>query len=142
MIEHVVREMEGRPEIEKELAEEVHFFVTAGSDTTSNLMTAVVFFLFEHPPILEKVKQEIKEVGLDDGTEITPQALKELKYLDLVLKEAGRLAAPAPFYFFRKAERDMHIGDIPIKKGVLLNNFWVVNFFDSADFDKPFEFVP
>ena len=56
IIEHLIVEMEGRPDIERELMEEVYIFVMAGSDTTSSLTLSALYYLFENPEVLAKAR--------------------------------------------------------------------------------------
>ncbi|GIY30976.1 cytochrome P450 4V2 [Caerostris extrusa] len=81
----------------------------AGHDTTSSGLSFSLYMLGTHPEIQRKVQQEIDYVlGDDEDRQITLDDIKELKYLDCVLKETRRLWPPTPF-IARDLEEDIII---------------------------------
>ena len=105
------------------------------------LATSALFFLFQHPEVLQKLKAEIS-THIESSGSITAADIKELKYAELVLKETNRLEGPICNILSRKATEDMLVGDIPIRKGTGLNYMFRANFFDPKYFEQPFEFRP
>lgn len=69
--------------------------LVAGRDTTACLLTWTFFMLIRHPHVLEKLRKEIKEV-YPDPTNVTRTNLREMSYLQNVLKETLRLYPSAP----------------------------------------------
>ena len=56
----------------------------AGSDTTSNLLTAMILFTFEKSQIVEKLRKEINSV-IKTNEDITISNIKKLNYLDCIM---------------------------------------------------------
>ena len=69
--------------------------LVAGRDTTACLLTWTFFLLVRHPKVLEKLKEEIKE-KCSDPASLTRTGLREMGYLQNVLKETLRLYPSAP----------------------------------------------
>ena len=69
--------------------------LVAGRDTTACLLTWTFFLLVRHPHVLKKLKEEIKKKCSDPAT-LTRTALREMSYLQNVLKETLRLYPSAP----------------------------------------------
>lgn len=69
--------------------------LVAGRDTTACLLTWTFFLLVRHPQVLEKLKEEIKKKCPDPAT-LTRTGLREMGYLQNVLKETLRLYPSAP----------------------------------------------
>ena len=65
----------------------------AGSDTTSNALRAVVYFLIKNPEKLERLRLEIAEQEQDSlsSNPVTYKEANAMPYLQAVLKEAMRL---------------------------------------------------
>jgi len=65
--------------------------VGAGSDTTGLSLSATLFYLYQHPHCLQKVREEIEQAGLEVKGKFTFQEVQRLPYLQAVIKEALRL---------------------------------------------------
>ncbi|KAI8681645.1 hypothetical protein NCS55_00416800 [Fusarium keratoplasticum] len=65
--------------------------ILGGRDTSASTMSSLFWILARRPDVVEKMRAEI--AGLD-GRKPTWEEMKELKYLNMVLKEALRLWAP------------------------------------------------
>jgi cytochrome P450 len=63
----------------------------AGRDTTAVAATSAFYFLARHPAAVEKLRAEIRSVGDADPTW---EQLKQMKYLNNIIKEALRLFTP------------------------------------------------
>lgn len=75
-----------------ELRDDAGVFIVAGSDTTSNTLTYLVWAVLRHPEIHRKL---VEEVGaLAEG--FTQNDLKELKFMNMVIQETLRLYSAAP----------------------------------------------
>lgn len=66
-------------------------FINAASETTATALTGVFNSLIRNPETLEKLEKEVREHAL---SELTLQSLKQLPYLNAVLKEALRMCNP------------------------------------------------
>ena len=58
----------------------------AGRDTTATAITSAFYFLARNPGAVEKLREEIRSVGSSDPTW---EQLKQMKYLNSVIKEGG-----------------------------------------------------
>jgi cytochrome P450 len=82
--------------------------VLAGSETTGNLMTWVLYVLMTNDNVLQACREEVDRV-LPNGTEPTDEHLTELVVCEAVINETLRLYPPAPF-FSRHCVREHIIG--------------------------------
>lgn len=64
----------------------------AGHETTTSMLTSLCLVLAQHPEILTQAKKEQKNIC--DGDIITLEQIKNMNYLDQVLKEVERLYPP------------------------------------------------
>lgn len=94
----------------------------AGEDTTSNTLAWTLFYLAQHPEIVEKVRWEAHEFY---GTEIPENydQISLLKYTHAVIQEAIRLSPTTPLLFIQ-ANKDVTINNlfIPENTSILLQN--------------------
>jgi cytochrome P450 len=67
-------------------------FINAASETTATTLTGVVNNLLQNPRSLTELKSEVR--SFSSPSELTLQALKQLPYLNAVLKEALRMCNP------------------------------------------------
>ncbi|KAM0414617.1 hypothetical protein ACHAPT_013536 [Fusarium lateritium] len=65
--------------------------ILGGRDTGASTMSSLFWILARRPDVVEKLRTEIAGLG---GRKPTWEGMKELKYLNFVLKEALRLWAP------------------------------------------------
>lgn len=75
-----------------ELLDNTQLYIVAGSDTTSNTLTYLVWQICRHPQMRKKLVAEVKALPDD----FTMQQLKDLPYLNRVISETLRLHTPAP----------------------------------------------
>lgn len=76
----------------EELREDAMAYITAGSDTTTNTLTYLIWTLCKRPDVKAKLLAELST--LPDG--FTDLDLKKLPYLDHVIQETLRLYSAAP----------------------------------------------
>ncbi|KAF3917355.1 hypothetical protein ABW21_db0201955 [Orbilia brochopaga] len=70
----------------------------AGRDTTASLLSFVFYLLVRHPQVEQTLRAAIKEdFGEDNGEILTFEALKQCKYLQMVIDETLRLYPVVPF---------------------------------------------
>nr|UOU03281.1 cytochrome P450 4V23/24-1 [Brachionus rubens] len=99
-----------------DIREEVDTFMFEGHDTTAAAASWACQLLGSHPEIQKKVHDEIDSVFGQSDRALTNDDLKELKYLDLVIKETLRLFPSVPF-FGREISEDCTIGGYKVLKG-------------------------
>nr|XP_027195023.1 cytochrome P450 4c3-like [Dermatophagoides pteronyssinus] len=84
----------------EDLREEVDTFMFAGHDTTSHAISWTLYMLGIHQDIQEKLREEIDKVFDDcshSDIDLSIEQIKQLKYLDCVIKEVQRIYPTAPF---------------------------------------------
>ncbi|XP_061575069.1 cytochrome P450 4V2-like [Cololabis saira] len=125
----------------QDIQEEVDTFMFEGHDTTAASMNWTLHLLGSHPEIQRKVQQELQEVFGTSDRPVNTEDLKQLKYLDCVIKESLRLFPSVPF-FARSLCDDCHINGFTVPKGA---NAIVVTYTlhrDPRYFPEPEEFRP
>ncbi|RZC32091.1 cytochrome P450 CYP4BN11, partial [Asbolus verrucosus] len=141
-----------------EIRQEVDTFMFAGHDTTASAISFTLFCLANHSEIQNKVMAEQNEIfDYNFEREVTWQDLKNMKYLELVIKESLRLYPPVPF-FARELEEDVAYEGSILPKGLTMFMFvygihrnpkvfpepetFNPNRFESIDGRAPFAFLP
>ncbi|XP_062552021.1 cytochrome P450 4d2-like [Armigeres subalbatus] len=134
--------IDGQPLTDEEIREEVDTFMFAGHDTTASAVTFILFALAKHPDVQQKVYQEVIAVfGESINTSITLSALNDLKYLDLVIKEALRMYPPVPF-ISRKTIKEVDLSGttIPIGSNITIGIYNMHH--NPKYFPEPEKFLP
>jgi cytochrome P450 len=87
-----------------ELASNAVVFLTAGSETTATLLSAVTYCLLKNPEVMQKLKAEVRGrwKKYDD---ITVDEVNKSPYLLAVLQEALRYFPPVPTGFERRVSK-------------------------------------
>lgn len=97
-----------------ELLDNAQLYIVAGSDTTSNTLTYLVWQICRHPQMREKLVAEVQALPDD----FTTHQLKDLPYLNQVISETLRLHSPAPAHLPRTVPPGgATIGDYVIPSG-------------------------
>jgi benzoate 4-monooxygenase len=95
-VDLLARLMEGRDESgqklgKEELTAEALTQLIAGSDTTSNTSCALLYHCLTHPEVVAKLQNELDEAIPDIDTVPTFAAVRDLPYMDAVIKETMRI---------------------------------------------------
>ncbi|KAJ7056207.1 cytochrome P450 [Mycena amicta] len=77
------------------LRDEILNIGLAGRDTTSTLLTFVIYMLTKHPEVLAKLRAEVLDV-VGPTRAPTHEDIREMKYMRAVLNETLRLYPPVP----------------------------------------------
>ncbi|MEM7189280.1 MAG: cytochrome P450, partial [Pseudomonadota bacterium] len=86
-------------------------FLIAGHETTSGLMSFTLYYLLNHPDVLEKAYEEVDRVlGRDIAVEPSLKQVNQLTYVQQILFEALRLWPTAPAFSVYPYE-DQIVGD-------------------------------
>jgi cytochrome P450 len=99
---------------EQTIKDNIATFFLAGHETTATSLGWLVAILVSHPDVQQKARQEILE---KIPGEVTFESLKELNYIDGLIKEGLRYFPPVPVMNGRKAVRDSLIGNVHIPAG-------------------------
>jgi len=80
-----------------DLVAQAAIFFTAGFETTSSLMSFVMYELATHPEIQDRLRKEMLDALKETDGKITYEMIFSLPYLDMVVSEALRMYPPLPF---------------------------------------------
>lgn len=139
---------------EEGIREEVDTFMFEGHDTTAMALSWILFYLGHHQHVQEKLWPEIDQLfdelesERDDDTssvQIPLGMIKDLQYLDCVVKEGLRLCPSVPF-IGRRLHEDTVIpaGDekYTVPAGTILYVFIYMLHRDAETFPSPETFDP
>ncbi|XP_043545714.1 cytochrome P450 4V2-like isoform X2 [Chiloscyllium plagiosum] len=119
----------------------LHAFTEKGHDTTASAINWTLYLLGTHPNIQKKVHEELDDVFGRSDRHVTMEDLKQLQFLQCVIKESLRLFPPVPI-FGRTLLEDCYIGGFKVPKGV---NAMIIPYAlhrDPKHFPEPEEFRP
>jgi cytochrome P450 len=103
---------------EATIRDNVSTFFIAGHETTSNSLSWLIAILVSHPEIQQKARQEVLDKA---SNELTYDSLKELTYIDALLKEGMRMFPPLPIMNGRYAKKDSIIGNVRVPAGTYID---------------------
>ncbi len=110
----------------------------AGNDTLTNTLTWTIYFLLKNPETLEKLKEELRE---QDIQKMSFKQIRELPYLEAVLKEGLRLRTPA-FASIKENIEDVTVEGTFIPQGSTIMVSAYAQQLKSDYFDDPLNFIP
>ncbi len=111
----------------------------AGHETTTSMLTFLCLALEQHPEILNKARREQEQLGIE--SDLTLQNLKQMTYLEQILKEVERLYPPVGGGFRRVIKPFVF-------EGYYVPQDWIVSYRinsshqDSNIFPNPQQFDP
>jgi len=97
-------------------------FFIAGHETTASALSWTLYLLAQHPEIQKRLQEEVDTVLA--GKHVTNDNVKELNYMDMVIKEVLRYGSPIAAIVSRKAQEDIQVDkyiipkDTPIGLGI------------------------
>lgn len=113
-----------------------------GSETSALTISYACLFLAMDHQIQTKVSTEIKQVFPSRNTEVTPETLKQLAYMEMVLKETLRLCPAVPFAA-RSNETPIKLDGVYIPQGqIFCFNFYSLHRRKDLWGDDPERFDP
>ncbi len=124
---------------DKEVRDEALTLFTAGHETTANTLAWTWLSLSRHPEVEAKLVEEIKRVL--GSRPPTMADLRELPYLEMVVKETLRLHPPA-YALLREPLEDVTVGGYRVPKGSAVMVSQHVLHRDPRFFERPAEFMP
>ncbi|CAB5186572.1 unnamed protein product [Rhizophagus irregularis] len=94
----------------------VTFFV-AGHDTTSMSLSTSLYYLAKYPEMQEKARAEVIRILGDEPVIPSSVQLKEMKYINAIIKESLRVYPPAPVKlywtkFFYNGTKSYSLNDV------------------------------
>ncbi|XP_066404458.1 cytochrome P450 4V2 isoform X1 [Molothrus aeneus] len=132
---------EGKKLSYRDIREEVDTFMFEGHDTTAAAMNWVLYLLGHNPEIQKKVHRELDQVFDNTERPITMEDLKNLRYLECVVKEALRLYPSVPM-FARTLREDCCIRGYQVPRGANVVVLTYALHRDPEVFPDPEEFRP
>ncbi|XP_053660415.1 uncharacterized protein LOC128709444 [Anopheles marshallii] len=137
---------DGKPFTHEEITDHIYTMIAAGNETSATQAAHACLLLAMHPEVQDRAAAEIRELLADD-VEYTHEILKEMVYLERIIKESQRLC-PVAAVFGRKTMGPMQLDEYVIPKGFILllnafalhrnKEFWGPN----ADMFDPDNFLP
>ncbi|MDP7732998.1 cytochrome P450 [Mycobacterium sp. TY813] len=128
----------GQPLSDDDICDELVQFIVAGNDTTALMLTYSLWTLGHHPPIQDRVFDEVSALG---DRPLTPDDVPRLGHTVRVLHEALRLCPPASGTM-RMLKKDLSVDGYRLEAGTLA----VVSFYamhrDPKLWDDPLTFDP
>lgn len=131
-----------RGEISREgIREEVDTFMFEGHDTTAAGLTWALYLLARHPHIQQQVHEEVDKFFEQRPETLTVNDLKDLRYLECVVKEAQRMFPSVPF-IARRTTEDCHLDGYLAPKGAALGVCTIGLHRNPNVWEAPLEFNP
>ncbi|XP_024061005.2 cytochrome P450 3A9-like isoform X1 [Terrapene carolina triunguis] len=101
-----------------EILAQAIIFIFAGYETTSSILSYMVYSLATHPDVQQKLQEEIDSV-LPNQAPLTYDALMQLEYVDMTVGETLRLF-PFGGRIERICKKDVEINGVSIPKGTVV----------------------
>ena len=134
----LARDENGEGMTETQLRDEAMTIFFAGHETTAHALTWAWYLLSTHPEVAATAQAELD--GVLDGRQPGLEDLKDLQYIEQVVKEVMRLL-PSVYVFMREPTEDVVVGGYTRKKGwyILISPFVLHR---SERFEDPLAFRP
>jgi len=126
---------------QKSLLAQCILFIFAGTEVIATAVQMVLYLLALHPDALRRVQEEIDAIFQQREDEIDYEALKECKYLDMVIDETFRLYNPAE-RTMRSPQADITVDGVTFPKGCFITFPIHLLHHDPEFHPEPEEFRP
>jgi cytochrome P450 len=117
------------------------FLMLAAHDTLTSSFTSLVYRLAAHPDWQEKVRDELRRLGIASNEPLPFDRLDDLPVAEMAFKEAMRLAPPVPS-LPRRAMRDFEFKGFRIPAGTSVNINPLYTHFMSDIWPEPDRYDP
>ncbi|CAN1776773.1 Xanthotoxin 5-hydroxylase CYP82C4 [Linum perenne] len=115
--------------------------ISGGTDTSSLTMTWAISLLLNSPSVLKRAQEEI-DVQVGHHRKVNESDIKNLTYIQAIVKETLRLYPVAPLSGPREALEDCTVGGYHVPKGTrVIINAWKIQR-DPKVWPNPLEFQP
>ncbi|KAG1146795.1 hypothetical protein G6F37_004157 [Rhizopus arrhizus] len=127
-----------------ELRQNLATFFLAGHETTANSLSFAFYYLAQNKHVQQKLREEVISIFGDEPTDVAPtlEQLKQMSYLDLVIKETLRIAGPVDRIVPRVVLEDMVVGGTLIPKGSSVNIDLYAIHHNTNFWKNPDQFIP
>ncbi|XP_045245433.2 cytochrome P450 3A8 [Macaca fascicularis] len=123
-----------------ELMAQSIIFIFAGYETTSSVLSFIIYELATHPDVQQKLQEEIDTV-LPNKAPPTYDTVLQMEYLDMVVNETLRIF-PIAMRLERVCKKDVEINGIFIPKGVVVMIPSYALHHDPKYWPEPEKFLP
>ncbi|MCD9639300.1 hypothetical protein HAX54_023730, partial [Datura stramonium] len=119
--------------------------LAGGTDSTAVALTWTLSLLLNNPHAIQKAQEEL-DIQVGKNTSVNESHIKNLVYLQAIIKESLRLYPPAPLSAAHESIEDCIVGGYNIPKGTrLLFNLWRIQrdptIWSEPDLFKPERFL-
>ncbi|XP_053691285.1 cytochrome P450 4C1-like [Sabethes cyaneus] len=115
---------DGKMFTHEEITDHIYTMIAAGNETSATQAAHTALLLAMHPEVQERAVAELREVFPTRESGWTPEAMKQLAYMDRIIKESQRLC-PVAAVFGRQTLSDLQLDEFVIPKG----NIFILNIF-------------
>ncbi len=112
----------------------------AGEDTTANTLAWMIHLLWQNPDALARATEEVRRV-CGDVKAPTLEQMAQLDYVEACAHETMRLKPVAPL-MPQEVNRDVVVGDVQLRKGMVVVNLLRVDAVSEAHMPNPKAFLP
>ncbi len=131
---------EGNTFTDQEIIDHMIFLWMAAHDTITSSVTTLVYELGRHTEWQEKLRTEVKSLGLNDDR-LPYDKMNDLTLTEYAFKEALRMNPPVPAVA-RETVRDVEYAGHVIPKGTVIGISMVATHRDAEVWEKPQDFDP
>ncbi|KAI8980477.1 cytochrome P450 [Pilobolus umbonatus] len=127
-----------------EMKSNIVAFFFAGQETTASALSSTVLQLARNKDIQRKAREEVLRIMGDDPVDKIPtsEQLREMEYLDCIIKETLRLCSPAITSTTRLIAKDTILNGVLLPQGHRIQINFLNIHMDSQLWEDPFEYRP
>ncbi|CAB4411849.1 unnamed protein product [Rhizophagus irregularis] len=112
----------------KQLRDELVSIFAAGHDSTSIALSVSLYFLAKYPEMQEKARAEVINILGNEPIIPNSDQLKELKYVNAIIKESLRAYPPAPIITARRLNKPVKLGPYTLPTNTIcMVNAWQIH---------------
>ena len=117
LLDYMIEISDNNPDFtEEDIVNEACTFMLAGQDSVGAAVAFTIFLLAQHPECQEKCEEEIQRIFGGDNRAPTMQDLRDMRYMEMCIKESLRLYPSVPL-IARKLGEDVHLSKFTLPKG-------------------------
>ncbi|KAL4895476.1 cytochrome P450 [Aspergillus ambiguus] len=127
----------------RRLRDEAIVVLGAGTETTARVLTVGTFYLYRNPAMLQKLRDELRQVMLEPTSQVALPELEKLPYLTAVVNESLRMAHSVTIRLPRIAPTAvLRYGNYDIPPGTPVSQSIYFVHTDPTVFPHPHKFDP
>ncbi|KNG45957.1 isotrichodermin c-15 hydroxylase [Stemphylium lycopersici] len=114
--------------------------VSGGTETSSTLLSSLIYNLLTHPLHLARLQDEVRK-AFSQGEKVDIESTKQLKYLQAIIDESLRIFPPVGFGLPRLCP-GATVGGVYVPKGTVVQAPDILMVRNARYFTRPHEFLP